>query len=33
MQVIEESIDATCNLPTDGERRFKNKLITRGDVN
>jgi len=32
-QVIEESIAATCNLPTDDEKWFKKKLITGGDVN
>jgi hypothetical protein len=33
MQVTKESIAATCNLPTDGERWFNNKLITGGEVN
>jgi hypothetical protein len=33
MQFTEESIVVACNLPTDGERWFKNKLITGGDVN
>jgi hypothetical protein len=33
MQVTEDSIEVACNLPTDGERWFKNKLITGGDVN
>jgi hypothetical protein len=33
MLVIEESIATTCNLPTDGEKWFRNKLITGGDVN
>ena len=33
MQVTEESRVVSCNLPTDGERWFKNKLITRGDIN
>jgi hypothetical protein len=33
MQIIEESIVAACNLPTDGEKGFKNKLITGGEVN
>jgi hypothetical protein len=33
MQFTEESIVAACNLPIDGERLFKNKLITGGDVN
>jgi hypothetical protein len=33
MQVTEESIAIACNLPTDGEQWFKNKLITGGDVN
>jgi hypothetical protein len=27
MQVTEESIALACNLPTDGEKWFKNKLI------
>jgi hypothetical protein len=33
MQVTKESIAAACNLPHDGEKWFKNKLITGGDVN
>jgi len=33
MQFTKESIAAACNLPTDGKRWFKNKLITGGDVN
>jgi hypothetical protein len=33
MQVTKESIVATCNLPSDGEKWFKKKLITGGDVN
>jgi hypothetical protein len=33
MQVTEDSITTTFNLPCDGEKWFKNKLITGGDVN
>jgi hypothetical protein len=33
MQVTEESIVVACNLPTDGERWFKNNFIIGGDVN
>ena len=33
MQVTEESIEITCNLPCDGEKWFKNKLIISKDVN
>jgi hypothetical protein len=33
MQVTEESIALSCNLPSDGEKWLKNKLITNGDVN
>jgi len=33
MQVTKESIVVACNLPTDGEMWFKNKLITGGDIN
>jgi hypothetical protein len=33
MQFTKESIVVSCNLPIDGERWFKNKLITGEDVN
>jgi len=33
MQVTEDSIASACNHPIDGEKWFKNKLISGGDVN
>lgn len=33
MHVTEDSIALACNLPVDGEKWFKKKLITDGDVN
>jgi len=33
IQVTEDSIRKACNIHTDGERWFKNKIITVGDIN